>query len=291
MNWHETPLLLECEGECLVGVLSAPAPPTATQSAGVVIVVGGPQYRAGSHRQFTDLARRLAAAGFATLRFDLRGMGDSTGSVVGFEDCSADIAAAIDALLRLRPGLREVVLWGLCDGASAALLYLDERADARVVGLCLLNPWVRSPVGLARTRVQHYYWERLTQRSFWAKLLRGGVAFNAVRELAANVKLAGAATVGADTPGRVSFQDRMARAWLRFDGALLLILSGNDHTAKEFIDHVRSSAAWRGALVRPRVQRCDLSTADHTFSEPADAQAVEERTIEWMRSALTRSAP
>jgi uncharacterized protein len=291
MNWHETPLLLECEGESLVGVLCAPAPPTAMQSAGVVIVVGGPQYRAGSHRQFTDLARRLAAVGFATLRLDLRGMGDSTGSAVGFEDCSADIAAAIDALLRLRPGLCEVVLWGLCDGASAALLYIDERADSRVAALCLLNPWVRSPVGLARTRVRHYYLERLTQRSFWTKLLRGGVAFHALRELAANVKLARAAGGGADTSGHARFQDRMARAWQRFDGALLLILSGNDHTAKEFIDHVRSSAAWHGALARPRVQRCDMSTADHTFSEPADAQAVEERTIEWMRSALTRGAP
>lgn len=291
MSWQETALLLDCEDETLVGVLADPAPPTPAQAIGVVIVVGGPQYRAGSHRQFTDLARSLAAAGFATLRFDLRGMGDSTGSAVGFEDCSADIGAAIDALLRLRPGLSEVVLWGLCDGASAALLYLDERADARVAGLCLLNPWVRSSAGLARTRVKHYYWERLTQHSFWTKLLRGGVAFGALRDLAANVKLAGMAADAEAAPGRASFQRRMARAWQRFGGASLLILSGNDHTAKEFIDHVRSDAAWRGALALPRVQRCDLASADHTFSAPADAQEVEARTIEWLRSGLARGAP
>lgn len=282
MTWHETALLLDCDGESLVGVLAVPATATPSPEIGVVIVVGGPQYRAGSHRQFTELARRLAAAGFATLRFDLRGMGDSTGPAVGFEDCSNDIAAAIDALLRLRPGLRQVVLWGLCDGASAALLYLDASADAHVAGLCLLNPWVRSPQGLARTRVKHYYWERLAQRSFWTKLMRGGVALGALRELAVNVMLAGSASVGAGA--RASFQDRMARAWQRFDGACLLILSGNDHTAKEFADHVRSNPAWRGALARPRVQRCDLPTADHTFSEPADAQAVEAHTIAWLRS-------
>ena len=39
----------------------------------MVIVVGGPQYRAGSHRQFTLLARHIAAAGYPVLRFDARG--------------------------------------------------------------------------------------------------------------------------------------------------------------------------------------------------------------------------
>jgi alpha/beta superfamily hydrolase len=47
----------------------------------VLVIVGGPQYRAGSHRQFTLLARSLAEQGFAVLRFDYRGMGDSTGAM------------------------------------------------------------------------------------------------------------------------------------------------------------------------------------------------------------------
>ena len=44
-------------------------------SRGMLIVVGGPQYRAGSHRQFTLLARDVAATGVPTMRFDYRGMG------------------------------------------------------------------------------------------------------------------------------------------------------------------------------------------------------------------------
>ena len=88
------------------------------------------------------------------LRFDVRGMGDSSGTPPGFERIEDDIAAAIDALLAAVPETSGVVLWGLCDGASAALLYLDTTHDTRVVGLGIANPWVRSEVGLARTRVR-----------------------------------------------------------------------------------------------------------------------------------------
>ena len=50
-----------------VGVLSVP---TGTPQSVVIVVVGGPQYRVGSHRQFVQLSRALASAGHATLRFD-----------------------------------------------------------------------------------------------------------------------------------------------------------------------------------------------------------------------------
>jgi uncharacterized protein len=78
----------------------------------------------------------------------------------------------------------------------------------------------------------------------------------------------------------------MARAWQRFGGARLLVLSGNDHTAMEFIGHAQTAPAWHGALAGPHLQRCDLRAADHTFSDPADAREVEARTIDWLRSGL-----
>ena len=89
MNPHEEPLVFECAGEALVGILSLPA--TYVRTA-VVIVVGGPQYRAGSHRQFVSLARCLAAGGIAALRFDHRGIGDSAGRQRPFDsiDCACE---------------------------------------------------------------------------------------------------------------------------------------------------------------------------------------------------------
>ncbi len=199
MNWHETGIVFDCAGERLVGVASLPAQP---RMLGLVIVVGGPQYRAGSHRQFVLLARRVAAAGYAVLRFDYRGMGDSSGDLRSFEAVDADIGAAIGALRAAAPGVQRIAIWGLCDAASAALLYVDRQpAGEPLAGLCLVNPWVRSAATLARTHVKHYYWARLRQREFWAKLLTGQVAGRALSELRRNLALTRAsAPVGADAP-------------------------------------------------------------------------------------------
>src|SRR5690349_14351227 len=91
----ERAVFFQCQGEQLVGILSGAEQPA---TRGVLILVGGPQYRAGSHRQFTLLARHLAEHGVPSLRFDYRGMGDSGGEVRSFEDVSPDIRCAIDRL-------------------------------------------------------------------------------------------------------------------------------------------------------------------------------------------------
>jgi exosortase A-associated hydrolase 1 len=275
----ESVLSFDCEGERLVGILAEPAA-SAPAEVGVVIVVGGPQYRAGSHRQFTLLARHLAANRFAALRFDYRSMGDSPGETRDFLGVDADIAAAIDALLAARPAVKRVALWGLCDAASAALLYLDSTRDPRVAGVALLNPWVRSAETLAQTHVKHYYWRRLREKAFWLKLLRGGVGLTALRGLGSNLRLArGAGQAKSDSR---SFQDRMAAGLRGFGGSLLLILSGDDYTAREFEAHCGRAAAW--APLREAAAACTrrLAQADHTFSDAAQAREVEALTLNWL---------
>lgn len=285
--YSETAVTFACAGDALVGVLTLPA--VAPAGVGVVIVVGGPQYRVGSHRQFVLLARRLASAGFAVLRFDCRGMGDSEGICGGFERIGPDIGAAIDALQRPLPSVRRVVLWGLCDGASAALLYCHETRDARVAGLCVANPWVRSPASLARTHLKHYYGQRLLQRGFWAKLARGGIAFNAAGGLLRNLGLASMGR-SAPAPGQLPFQQRMASAWRDFRGELLLLLSDDDYTAKEFVEHVESNSAWAGTLVQQNLTRHRLPGADHTFSRAADRSRAEELTLGWLECLASDEA-
>jgi len=275
----ESVLHFACEGEPLVGILAAPA--DAVAEVGVVIIVGGPQYRAGSHRQFTLLARQLADEGCAALRFDYRGMGDSAGEARDFLAVEADIAAAIDALLAARPALKRVVLFGLCDAASAALLYLDARPDPRVAGLVLLNPWVRSAATLAQTHVKHYYWQRLRQPEFWRKLLGGGVGLGALRALAGNLRLA--RQVGRPQAGTRSFQQRMAATAQSFAGPLLLLISEDDLTACEFIDHARTSAPWQAALARPAARRVDLPGADHTLSARRHLDQAHSAIVQWLQ--------
>jgi exosortase A-associated hydrolase 1 len=296
MNVAEHPLTFDCAGETLVGVLSLPLPPAVPGKVGVLIVVGGPQYRAGSHRQFVQVARSLAAAGFAVLRFDVRGMGDSSGEARSFEELDDDVAAALGAFARAVPGLQRTVLYGLCDGASASLLYLQRRGpDPRVAGLVLLNPWVRTTAGEAETRVRHYYRERLKSAEFWRKLLSGRVAFGALAEALGALRrmLAGRRSQGggggAGEPPR-NYVERMARAASAFDGPLLLVTSGRDFTAKEFLLAASHDARWQQVLGRPSTRHVEMAEADHTFSDLAQQREMQAQCARWLRECLASTA-
>lgn len=285
MNVPEKILSLNGAGFEMLALLSLPPAGTPVQPTAVLIVVGGAQYRVGSHRQFVQLARHWAAAGHPVLRFDLPGQGDSPGEPLAFEDTAPCIAAALDALQRHGGHTGGVVLWGLCDGASASLLYVQATQDRRVAGLALLNPWVRSEAGLARAQVKHYYRQRLQQAEFWRKLLRGGVGWQAVQGLAGKlVQLRRPAPSASPAPA--GFQELMAQGWQTFAGPILLLLSERDLTAQEFVEHARSSPAWRRCLQQSNLTRHTIAHADHTCAPPHAHQALAQHTQDWLISAF-----
>lgn len=288
----EQALSFACGSEQLIGILHPGAPDAAR---GVLVVVGGPQYRAGSHRQFTLLARSLAARGIPVLRFDYRGLGDSTGAARDFSAVQEDLAAAIDAFQQAQPQLREVVLWGLCDGAAAALMYGPQ--DQRVAGLVLLNPWARSAASLARSTLRHYYWARLRDPGLWRKIFSGRFAagaalrgvfklLGAARQPAAAEAAAPAAPAlardGSAPPLLPGLQDRLLHGMQHFSGRVLFIYSGADLTAQEFLDMVKASRAWQALLAAPRIAQHTLAEADHTFSRRAWRDQVADWTADWM---------
>ena len=262
---------IACGEDWLLGVITRPEKP---RRRGVVIVVGGPQYRAGSHRQFVLLANDLAAKGYAVMRFDYRGMGDSTGRPRTFENVGDDVRAAIDRFLAEVPEVGEVALWGLCDAASAALFYAHQ--DPRVTGIVLLNPWVRTVEGEARTYLKHYYLRHAFSPAPWAKLLRGQF------DLAASAASLLRTLRNAGDAGTQALPERMAEGLARFKGQVLLILSGNDLTAKEFSDVAARSNRWRRLLESPRVVQQRFADADHTFSRFEWRDQVARWTSSWL---------
>ena len=288
MSLVERGISFACEGCWLYGVLSLP-PFAAQAQRGVVLVVGGPQYRVGSHRQFTLLARELARQGVPVLRFDYRGMGDSEGEIRDFQDVDADLRAAIDAFSAELPALREVVLWGLCDAASAAMLYAHR--DARVAGMVLLNPWARTEEGAARAYLKHYYLSRLTQAGLWRKIARGQFDYAAAARsffsLCANALRPGRAPDAGSAPesaamSEPSLPERMLSGFSRFQGRSLVIISGADLTGREFSD-MAATPAWRRLMRGKRVSHHTLPQADHTFSRPEWRDQVARWTAEWLR--------
>lgn len=254
----------------MLGVLTTPADRLQPSGAGVLIVNGGAQYRAGAHRLFTQLARHLAAQGHTVLRFDLPGQGDSTGEPVGFEDSAPHIATGIEAMHQHQPHLDHTALLGLCDGASASLLYLQTTPDPRIRRLILLNPWVHNTTVQARAHVKHYYLQRLLMRDFWRKLIKGGVGIAALRELVQKLsQLRPPARAGAG----MDFQSRMAQAWRAFDGRILLVLSEHDQTAQEFRSLSKTHGAWASWNHHEGLEQCPLPGCDHTVSQES-AQAA-----------------
>lgn len=290
MSVEET-VVFHADEAPLVGVLHRPPGPALP--VGVVVLVGGPQYRVGSHRQFVLLARRLAEAGVAVLRFDFAGMGDSGGTPVTFETAERNVAAALDTLLKRCRDVRCVVLWGLCDAASAALMYAAR--DARVSGLVILNPWVRTPAGLARAQLRGHYLQRFVSRAYWLKVMCSPATLLAsARSLGRDLATAGTGPHGpVPHPGdpvtaggspRESFLERMLAGARQFRGRTLLLLAGKDLTAGEFKALLGSNSAWRRAFSRESVRRCELPDADHTFSSRERRDWAADRTLEFVRS-------
>jgi len=213
-------------------------------------------------------------------------MGDSTGEPQSFETVDADIAAALAAFKTHCPQVKRVVLWGLCDAATAAVLYWQRTQDPFVAGLCLVNPWLRTEASLARARVRHYYVERFFDPAFWRKLLSGGVGLRtSIGEYLGQRRIARRAI----QTGSADFITQTIEGLRSFPGALLVVLSGRDLVAREFMDTIAAAqthAKSPALFTAPHHKRQDIPDADHTFSQSASREAMEAAVLAWLKTAF-----
>jgi exosortase A-associated hydrolase 2 len=130
---------LELNGERIFAALHRPVRPTAQA---VVMCHPLGEEKLWAHRVFVSFARDLAAAGFAVLRFDFRGEGDSDRSFedVDFETRIEDACLAVDAAFDLNSGVTDITLLGLRLGASVAAVAAMRREG--VSRLVLWDPVV-----------------------------------------------------------------------------------------------------------------------------------------------------
>lgn len=285
MNIEEIPLLIKCHSSTLIGILHKPE--NYNKTAIVIVPAGGPQYRVGCARQIILWSRRLAKEGYPVLRFDYRGFGDSAGEYLGFENIDYDIESALQRMALEISDIDAFILWGECNAASSIMMYAWR--EPRIKALILQNPWVRNEATQARTYIKHYYLMRIIQKSFWIKLLK--FQFNPIESVMGLLTLFDRAKGTAistsvnneyEFENLVSFQDKMREGLARFNGSIILFMSGYSLIGKEFDELVSVSDRWNAILKQKDLKRIDEPDADHTFSRAKDREKLINNVISWL---------
>lgn len=267
-------LEFECAGTLLRGVLHRPE----GDCQRGLIVIG----RTGSDRLGVLLARGCALRGVTVFRFDFRGRGDCEGPVVSVEETGEDLASAIQAFQEAVPSLEEVALWGLSEGAAAALLY--AQTDARVTGVCLVNPWIRMDLAVARRHLKQNV-ERLSERTFWDQIRRSEAGYlGAVQSF---VRLVRNVIAAPNRPDPLKL--RVINGLAKFTGPVCLVLSGQDPATAVF--QIATEKHLRALAEEGRLVRYDLPEANHMFSRSDWRETLIGWTADWMLKTNRNLAP
>jgi dienelactone hydrolase len=256
------------EGGVLFGIVSAPAQPRPGRPA-VVLLNAGLVHRVGPFRLHVELARRLAARGFVTLRLDQSALGDSLPRPGGLSYEERAVVDAREAMtfLHERYGAEGFVLVGLCAGAMNA--HRAAAADPRAVGLIALDGYAYRTPGywrellLSRLLDQQAWRARARQaRQLIERALRRGEADAKGAEAEEHLPGEDAATIFAqDWPPLPQVRQELEGALGRGLRALFVYTGGwSSYVFAEQFDEM--FPALRG---RERVRVRYFPLADHTY--------------------------
>lgn len=274
--------MIETANSRLAAIYHAPQAPTDGHPIGCLILVGGPQYRAGAHRQYIDLARHLASQGIGVLRFDYQGMGDSEGTLMDLDGRGEDIAAAADALRSRLGENARIFPWGLCEGASA--IFMHHEKIPNMAGAIIANPWVGDARIEAQVHWRHYYVSRLRAKNLWQRLRSGRLSS---RNLIDNARgfFGGAAPDSLEhySPSLASLPDHLMRLIQR-NKPILYLASADDRERETFDFAIKKDTRWQRVKRSPLFIRKDLPDTDHTFSNAHAKQRVRSLTHDFIRA-------
>jgi alpha-beta hydrolase superfamily lysophospholipase len=264
------------EGQRLFGILTRPA---GRARAAVLMFNAGSVHHVGPSRLYVSLARALAAQGYAALRFDLMGIGDSVAGE-GVENHPYPPTAqrdAIDALefLRQRCGYRRFVLLGLCSGAHAAFHAALGLPARRFDAVILINPltyrWVEGMSLETSRRAQDvsYYKQYLRKPGSWPALARRGIPWRKATDIAAShlatlwhSHYAHARELVA--PRAASPLSRELERLQAMDRRITLVLAEGDPGLDIMLANARRMA--RKGLKSGLIRVHTIADADHTFT-------------------------
>jgi pimeloyl-ACP methyl ester carboxylesterase len=179
---NERPVEFTVDGQAVRGILTTVVD---SQPVALLFVHGWGGVRGGPHNLLTHLARAAGEAGCCSLRFDLRGRGESDGAAPAacLASMAADTVAAAECL-KSDCGVCNIVIVGICSGGNIAIAVCDRVPDVR--GLFMLSVYPFSDgdnFGRDVRRTVHFikvYWDKLWRRQTWDKLVRGEIFFGSI---------------------------------------------------------------------------------------------------------------
>lgn len=234
-------------------------------------------HRVGPNRSYVPFARTLASLGYASFRFDPRGVGDGadiTAAAHAYSDeRRTDVKEAID-FVQQQYGLNRLVLVGLCSGAYMAFHFGTQ--DPRVVGEVVVNPqtfeWNEGDSFEITTRVYRStraYKRMLFKPQTWKRVLQGKVRVGgiALALLRRGVTRAGSLVSGllpGQKPGPLDVK-RVLKSKLRRGLKILFVLGENDGG----VDFVELHLGRRAHALRAHSGFAleIVPGVDHTFSQ------------------------
>jgi len=288
-------------GEALFGIVDRPA--RSRRDLGIILLSPGVKSRVAPHRLYYKLAERFATLGFAVLRFDFAGLGDSEGVVadrlladlyrsIQLGRYTGDTLAAVD-WMREHTGCERVILGGLCGGAITGLL--AARHSPHVAGLLSVG----MPVGLDGAsvdkvanmsqgqlrEVRRKYLAKLTDRESWVRALTLRTDFRlAFRSLLARRRPARPVTTAPRvlgengnpefSPALLDMLGRRRPVLLAFGGADRLFWEYQERFQQPHQSVVAPYAEWLEVQVIPR--------ANHVLTAVESQDAFFQHCEDWL---------
>jgi pimeloyl-ACP methyl ester carboxylesterase len=277
----------------LVAVYAEPAAPSEGPAPAVIIPNAGITHRSGPFRVHTEVARRLAALGYHSLRLDLAGIGDSparSNDVPEQEGTLEDARYAME-FLNSQTGTDRFVFFGLCSGADDS--HLVATHDKRVVGIIALDAFAYPGVlqlslrqfGRLIGQPRHVY-QKATSALRSSRICRSvlGPPPGSQAETKREERFQ---TFQRDFPPQTQVATEIESLLERGVESLYIYSGGYklyNYTSQFFDD-------FPNARHNPRVEVEYFKDADHTYMLLADRERLLSRLERWMTSRFPISTP